>query len=92
MGSAQFNSKHVKITLCQVTIDIVTALNNNHHVCVCVCFSWIAYEGGQFTENMYLLEEGEYPNTELMGLLSSETTIRSIHTAGHVSVKHHLQS
>ncbi|XP_028250629.1 beta/gamma crystallin domain-containing protein 1 isoform X3 [Parambassis ranga] len=44
---------------------------------------WVAYEGEQFTENMYVLEEGEYPSTEAMGILSSEPHIRSIQTAGH---------
>uniref|UniRef100_A0A3P9J8L2 Beta/gamma crystallin 'Greek key' domain-containing protein n=1 Tax=Oryzias latipes TaxID=8090 RepID=A0A3P9J8L2_ORYLA len=29
--------------------------------------SWVAYEGSQFTENMYVLDEGEYPNTDAMG-------------------------
>lgn len=55
-------------------------------ICVSLCVSWVAYEGAQFTENMYLLEKGEYPNTEAMGFLSSDTAVCSIQTVGHVSI------
>uniref|UniRef100_A0A3B3UDP6 Crystallin beta-gamma domain containing 1 n=1 Tax=Poecilia latipinna TaxID=48699 RepID=A0A3B3UDP6_9TELE len=39
--------------------------------------SWVVYEEAKFKGNMYVLEQGEYPNTEAMGLLSSDSFIRS---------------
>lgn len=57
----------------------------------CLLFSWVVYEGAQFTENMYVLERGEYSNKEAMGLASSDTTIRSIQHIGHVSSADVLQ-
>ncbi|KAM4723446.1 uncharacterized protein crybg1a [Anableps anableps] len=45
--------------------------------------SWVAYEEAKFKGNMYVLEQGQYPNTEAMGLLSSDSIIRSMQTTGH---------
>lgn len=52
------------------------------HVCA---WSWVVFDGPQFTDNMYVLEEGEYPNPEAMGLLNSDCKISSLHSVGHVS-------
>ncbi|XP_036928406.1 uncharacterized protein crybg1a isoform X2 [Acanthopagrus latus] len=65
--------------------DSVAALDEDFRPrsCKVLAGSWVAYEGAQFTENMYLLEKGEYPNTEAMGFLSSDTKVCSIQTVGH---------
>lgn len=49
------------------------------------------YEGAQFTENMYVLERGEYASNEAIGLASADTTVRSIQSVGHVSSADVLQ-
>ena len=54
-------------------------------VCVCVFISWVGYEGAEFSEDMYVLEEGDYPSPEAMGYLARDTAIRSMQTTGHVS-------
>ncbi|XP_061751648.1 mucin-17 isoform X2 [Nerophis ophidion] len=65
--------------------DSVTALGEDFvtRSCKVLAGSWIAYEGGNFTDNMYLLEEGEYPDTEFMGFPSSDVRVRSMQTTGH---------
>ncbi|XP_072546109.1 uncharacterized protein crybg1a isoform X2 [Salminus brasiliensis] len=51
--------------------------------CKVLAGSWVAFEGPQFTENMYVLEEGEYRDTEAMGCLRPDCAIQSLHTVGH---------
>ncbi|XP_029350151.1 uncharacterized protein crybg1a [Echeneis naucrates] len=51
--------------------------------CKVLAGSWVTYEGAHFTDNMYILEEGEYPDTVSMGLLSSDCPIRSLQPTGH---------
>ncbi|XP_072221679.1 uncharacterized protein crybg1a isoform X2 [Leuresthes tenuis] len=65
--------------------DSAAALDDNFtpQSCKVLAGSWVAYEECQFTKNMYVLEQGEYPNTEAMGLLSSDSNIRSMQITGH---------
>ncbi|XP_077476583.1 uncharacterized protein LOC144089523 isoform X2 [Stigmatopora argus] len=51
--------------------------------CKVLAGSWIAYEGDNFSDNMYLLEEGEYPDADFLGFPSSDVRIRSMLTVGH---------
>ncbi|MCI4382280.1 hypothetical protein PGIGA_G00013100, partial [Pangasianodon gigas] len=51
--------------------------------CKVLAGSWVAFEGPQFTENMYVLEEGDYCNTATMGGVTTDCTIQSLHTIGH---------
>ncbi|KAL6478267.1 hypothetical protein MHYP_G00141020 [Metynnis hypsauchen] len=51
--------------------------------CKVLAGNWVAFEGPQFTENMYVLEEGEYRDAEAMGCLRPDCALRSLHTVGH---------
>lgn len=51
---------------------------------MCVCCSWVAYEGVNFTQNMYVFEKGDYPDIEAMGLMSPDSTLRSVQPIGQV--------
>ncbi|KAM9707716.1 uncharacterized protein crybg1a [Menidia menidia] len=51
--------------------------------CKVLAGSWVAYEGAGFKNNMYVLEEGPYPDTEAMGLPSPDPGLRSMQTTGH---------
>ncbi|XP_056332489.1 beta/gamma crystallin domain-containing protein 1 isoform X2 [Danio aesculapii] len=51
--------------------------------CKVLAGSWVVFDSPQFTDNMYVLEEGEYPNPEALGLLNEDCKISSVHTVGH---------
>ncbi|XP_062862821.1 beta/gamma crystallin domain-containing protein 1 [Trichomycterus rosablanca] len=51
--------------------------------CKVLAGSWLAFEGAQFTENMYVLEEGEYSTPHAMGFSHPDCSILSLHTVGH---------
>ncbi|KAG7460565.1 hypothetical protein MATL_G00200100 [Megalops atlanticus] len=44
--------------------------------------SWLGFEGLEFTDRMYVLEEGDYPTLRAMGCLHPGSAIRSLQTAG----------
>ncbi|KAJ8398165.1 hypothetical protein AAFF_G00430090 [Aldrovandia affinis] len=50
--------------------------------CKVLAGSWVAFEGQNFSELMYALEEGEYPNLEAIGRLHPTATILSLQTTG----------
>ncbi len=67
--------------------DWVVFQNNQQFIIHVSAWSWAVFDGPQFTDNMYVLEEGEYPNPEALGLLHSDCKISSVHTVGHVSTE-----
>lgn len=48
-------------------------------------FSWLAFEGKDFTGRMYVLEVGNYPDVRAMGSDNASSSILSLQTAGFVS-------
>ncbi|XP_051501977.1 uncharacterized protein LOC127410818 [Myxocyprinus asiaticus] len=65
--------------------ESVAFLPEGYHPMSCrvLAGSWVVFDGPQFTDNMYVLEEGEYPNPEALSLLNSNCRISSVHTVGH---------
>ncbi|XP_062378478.1 beta/gamma crystallin domain-containing protein 1 isoform X2 [Sardina pilchardus] len=51
--------------------------------CKILSGSWVAFSGPQFTDLMYVLEEGDYPTLEAMGCEDTQSGICSIHTIAH---------
>ncbi|XP_066557711.1 serine-rich adhesin for platelets isoform X2 [Amia ocellicauda] len=50
--------------------------------CKVLAGSWIAYEGQEFKGNLYVLEEGDYPDLTALGCPSVDTSIQSIQKTG----------
>ncbi|XP_076848228.1 uncharacterized protein crybg1a isoform X2 [Brachyhypopomus gauderio] len=70
---------------CKVLEESTAFLPDGFHPLSCkvIAGNWLAFDGPQFSENMYVLEEGEYCHPEAMGCPRPECTIRSLHTVGH---------
>ncbi|XP_026884572.2 titin homolog [Electrophorus electricus] len=70
---------------CKVLEESVAFLPDSFRPLSCkvIAGNWVAFEGPQFTENMYVLEEGEYSQPEAMGYRGLDCTIRSLHALGH---------
>lgn len=59
----------------------------NFLLLLCVClFSWLAFEGQDFTGRMYALEVGSYPDLRAMGYDATSSSIQSLQTTGFVGV------
>ncbi|KAJ8270545.1 hypothetical protein GJAV_G00116180 [Gymnothorax javanicus] len=50
--------------------------------CKVLSGSWLGFEGVEFTDSMYILEEGNYPSLKAMGCLNPDSAIRSWQTTG----------
>uniref|UniRef100_A0A673CIY9 Beta/gamma crystallin 'Greek key' domain-containing protein n=1 Tax=Sphaeramia orbicularis TaxID=375764 RepID=A0A673CIY9_9TELE len=50
--------------------------------CKVLAGSWMAFEGQDFTDKMYILEEGSYPDLRAMGCVHANASILSLQTVG----------
>ncbi|KAJ8274709.1 hypothetical protein COCON_G00093340 [Conger conger] len=50
--------------------------------CKVLSGSWLGFEGVEFTDDMYILEEGDYPDLNAMGCIHPDSTFDSWQTAG----------
>lgn len=74
VGHISSSIQNVRLILCST------------HVCISVFFSWLAFEGRDFTGRMYVLEVGSYPDLRAMGCVNASSSILSLQTAGFVSL------
>uniref|UniRef100_A0A673Z0H9 Beta/gamma crystallin domain-containing protein 1-like n=1 Tax=Salmo trutta TaxID=8032 RepID=A0A673Z0H9_SALTR len=70
-----------------VVEDSVSALPHGFSLgsCKVLAGSWLAFEGQSFTESMYVLEEGDYPDLRAMGCVEPNSSVLSLQTTGFVS-------
>ncbi|XP_036397712.1 beta/gamma crystallin domain-containing protein 1 isoform X2 [Megalops cyprinoides] len=70
----------------QVLEDSVSELPDGFSPASCkvLAGSWVAFEGQNFTDCMYVLEEGNYPDCDAMGCQGPDSSIRSLQTTGFV--------
>ncbi|KAJ8356869.1 hypothetical protein SKAU_G00196630, partial [Synaphobranchus kaupii] len=50
--------------------------------CKVLSGSWLGFEGVEFNDGMYVLEEGDYANLKAIGCIHPDTAVRSWQTAG----------
>ncbi|KAM9420725.1 uncharacterized protein ACWYII_021164 isoform 2-T2 [Salvelinus alpinus] len=64
--------------------DSVSALPHSFSLgsCKVLAGSWLAFEGQGFTERMYVLEEGDYPDLRAMGCVEPNSSVLSLQTIG----------
>ncbi|XP_074540756.1 uncharacterized protein LOC141801570 [Halichoeres trimaculatus] len=64
--------------------DSVTSLLDGFSVASCkvLAGSWLAFEGQDFTDRMYVLEVGSYPDLRAMGCFNTSSSILSLQTVG----------
>ncbi|XP_038824823.1 beta/gamma crystallin domain-containing protein 1-like [Salvelinus namaycush] len=64
--------------------DSVSALPHGFSLgsCKVLAGSWLAFEGQGFTERMYVLEEGDYPDLRAMGCVEPNSSVLSLQTIG----------
>uniref|UniRef100_A0A8C7NZ52 Beta/gamma crystallin 'Greek key' domain-containing protein n=1 Tax=Oncorhynchus mykiss TaxID=8022 RepID=A0A8C7NZ52_ONCMY len=67
-----------------VVEDSVSALPHSFSLgsCKVLAGSWLAFEGQGFTERMYVLEEGDYPDLRAMGCVEPNSSVLSLQTTG----------
>uniref|UniRef100_A0A8C8CIK3 Beta/gamma crystallin 'Greek key' domain-containing protein n=1 Tax=Oncorhynchus tshawytscha TaxID=74940 RepID=A0A8C8CIK3_ONCTS len=67
-----------------VVEDSVSALPHGFSLgsCKVLAGSWLAFEGQGFTERMYVLEEGDYPDLRAMGCVEPNSSVLSLQTTG----------
>eukprot|EP00064_Thunnus_orientalis_P006281 superscaffoldBa00000648_g6297 len=64
--------------------DSVTSLQEGFSVASCkvLAGSWLAFEGQDFTDRMYVLEVGNYPDLRAMGCVNASSSILSLQPVG----------
>ncbi|KAM3861065.1 uncharacterized protein ACN63O_014488 [Diretmus argenteus] len=64
--------------------DSAASLQQSFSVASCkvLAGSWVAFEGQDFTDKMYVLEVGNYPDLRAMGCVHPSSSILSLQTAG----------
>ncbi|KAM6954096.1 beta/gamma crystallin domain-containing protein 1-like [Aplochiton taeniatus] len=87
-SSSQFKVELFSLPEFQGSIDIledsVPSLSEGFNVgsCRVLAGSWLAFEGPNFTKQMYVLEVGSYPDLRSMGCVQPNLSVLSLQTTG----------